>query len=92
MLQFLNEKNDIVQEVGACNCIKLSDGTLIGFNTDVIGFKQSLQKFLEPHHKQALVFGTGGSSKAVQYSLKTLGITYQKVSRKSKVLLLVMKN
>jgi shikimate dehydrogenase len=81
VLPFLAEKNDIVKEVGACNCIKISDGKLIGYNTDVTGFEQSLQKYLEPHHKQALILGTGGAAKAVQYALKRMGISYQLVSR-----------
>ena len=82
VLPFLNEKNDIVQQVGACNTIKISGGKLSGFNTDVVGFMQSLKKLLAPHHTHALILGTGGSSKAVQYSLKELGINYQNVSRK----------
>lgn len=81
VLQFLHEKNDIVSEIGACNCIKIVDGKLIGYNTDVIGFRQSLKKYLEPHHKKALVLGTGGAAKAVQYALRTLNIDYRMVSR-----------
>jgi shikimate dehydrogenase len=81
VLSFLNEKNDIVQQVGACNTIKISEGKLSGFNTDVVGFMQSLKKLLEPHHTHALILGTGGSSKAVEYSLKQLGLSYQNVSR-----------
>lgn len=44
VLAFLDEKNEIVKEINACNCIKILDKKLIGFNTDVIGFKQSLEK------------------------------------------------
>jgi len=53
----------------------------VGHNTDVIGFRQSLEEHLEAHHQSALVLGTGGSSKAVLYVLKELGIEYQLVSR-----------
>ena len=81
VLPFLNEKNDIVKEVNACNCIKISEGKLSGYNTDVVGFQQSLEQVLESHHTHALILGTGGSSKAVQYALKALGIRYQNVSR-----------
>ena len=81
VLPFLNEKNDIVKEVNACNCIKISEGKLSGYNTDVVGFQQSLEQVLESHHTHALILGTGGSSKAVQYALKILGIRYQNVSR-----------
>jgi shikimate dehydrogenase len=81
VIPFLDEKNDIVKEVNACNCIKISDGKLSGYNTDVTGFQQSLEKILESHHTHALILGTGGSSKAVRYALKVLGIRYQNVSR-----------
>ena len=81
VLSFLDEENDIVKEVKACNCIKISDGKLLGYNTDVIGFRQSLEKDLEAHHTKALILGTGGAAKAVQYALKTLGISFRNVSR-----------
>ena len=85
VLQFLDEKNDIVKEVNACNCIKISEGRLSGYNTDVVGFLQSLKKLLESYHTHALILGTGGSSKAVEYALKTLGINYQNVSREKRL-------
>lgn len=84
VLQFLNSKNEIVEAIGACNCIKIVDEELHGFNTDAVAFKNSLQKYLKPHHKCALILGSGGASKAVQYALKQLGIDYLIVSRHKK--------
>ena len=84
VIQFLNFKNETVEGVGACNCIKITNGELHGYNTDVIAFKDSLQKQLQPFHKCALILGTGGASKAVQYALKELGIDYLLVSRNKK--------
>lgn len=81
VLPFLHATNKIVDAVQACNCIKIDGGKLYGYNTDVTGFKQSLQPFLAPHHTKALVLGTGGSSGAVQYALRQFGITFQLVSR-----------
>ncbi len=81
VLALLDEQNKIVQEIKACNCIKISGGRLSGYNTDVIGFQQSLEKHLESYHTNALVLGTGGAAKAVQYALKSLGIPFQNVSR-----------
>ncbi|HEY1115978.1 MAG TPA: shikimate dehydrogenase [Chitinophagaceae bacterium] len=81
ILPFLDRPMEVVREVGACNCIKFSGGKLYGFNTDVVGFRQSLQKVLLPHHTRALVLGTGGAAKAVHYALKELGITSAPVSR-----------
>lgn len=54
---------------------------LIGHNSDVIGFRKSLEEHLQNHHNSALVLGTGGSSKAVCYVLEELGIEYFQVSR-----------
>ena len=84
VLQFLSFKNEIVEKIGACNCIKIREGKLYGYNTDAIAFKKSLQKKLQPHHKRALVLGSGGASKAVQYALEELNIDFLVVSRYKK--------
>jgi shikimate dehydrogenase len=81
VLPFLDVQGEVVRGVGACNCIKISGGKLYGFNTDVVGFRQSLQKVLQPQHSKALVLGTGGAAKAVHYALKELGIASTPVSR-----------
>lgn len=81
ILPFLNEQTDAVKQMGACNCVKILDGKLIGYNTDVIGFEQSLKPFLKTYHQQALVFGSGGAAAAVEYVLNKLQIQYKIVSR-----------
>lgn len=82
---FLNEVDETAKAIGAVNVVKAcktNDGYhLKGYNTDVIGFENSLVPQLKPTHKKALVFGTGGASKAVIYVLKKLGIQYKYVSR-----------
>lgn len=82
IIPFLHSANEVVKTIGACNCIRIRDGKLQGFNTDVIGFELSLKKYLKKEHDKALVFGTGGASKAVQYVLSKLGIEFIIVSRK----------
>jgi shikimate dehydrogenase len=84
VLQYLDEKNQLVENIGACNCVKIIEGRLHGYNTDAIAFKSSLQKKLHAHHRCALVLGSGGASKAVQYALKELQIDYIVVSRRKK--------
>lgn len=84
VLPHLHQQNDIVQNIHACNCIKVVNGKLHGYNTDVIGFKQSLLQHLQPHHTRALILGTGGAAKAVQYALTQLSIEYKIVSRQGK--------
>jgi shikimate dehydrogenase len=81
VLAFLTERSKAVEEVGACNCVKIEDGKLIGYNTDVIGFENSLVPFLKPAHNKALVLGTGGAALAIVYVLEKLGINYAYVSR-----------
>ena len=55
---------------------------MIGHNTDAPAFQQSLSEKLQPHHRSALILGTGGAAKAVEYSLRQLKIAYKHVSRK----------
>lgn len=81
ILPFLHEENEVVKKILACNCIRIDDGKLFGFNTDVIGFEESLAGQLKPHHEQALVLGTGGAAKAVEYVLNKRGIGYLLVTR-----------
>ena len=71
--------------IGALNVIKVehkgNDIKLKGYNSDVIGFTRSIEPFLEPCHKKALILGTGGASKAINYGLKSLGLETVYVSR-----------
>ena len=68
-------------EIGATNCISIKDGKLTAYNTDIIGFEKSFVKKLLSNHTKALVLGTGGASKAVQFVLKKIGIQFLVVSR-----------
>ncbi|HVF97605.1 MAG TPA: hypothetical protein VM871_09800, partial [Flavisolibacter sp.] len=83
IVPFLTEKNNVVEAIGACNCIKIMDNRLVGYNTDVVGFRKSLEPQLLKHHQNALILGTGGAAKAVCYALKQLGVNYHFVSRSS---------
>ncbi len=81
VIPFLHKKDPVVEEIGACNCIKIVMGKLTGYNTDVIGFEKSLIEKLTVKDKRALILGTGGSSKAVAWVLKKKGIKFLFVSR-----------
>jgi shikimate dehydrogenase len=81
VIPFLHGMNTIVEEIRACNCIRIEDGKLYGYNTDTVGFEESLVRQLRPEHRQALILGTGGASKAVEYVLRKLGIEFMYVSR-----------
>jgi shikimate dehydrogenase len=83
IIPYLDSLSDIAGKIGAVNTIRIhKNGRLEGFNTDYYGFQKSLQPLLKPHHKKALILGTGGASKAVAFALQVLGISYQFVSRK----------
>ena len=81
VIPFLQHPSSVVKEINACNCIRKFNEELYGYNTDVIGFKKSLQAFLKEHHKHALILGTGGAAAAVEWVMKDLNIAYQFVSR-----------
>ena len=85
VIPYLNKLSKKAAEIGAVNTIKLTEkGKLKGYNTDYYGFMKSLQPLLQPHHKKALILGTGGAAKGVAYALKELGIYYTFVSREAK--------
>jgi shikimate dehydrogenase len=81
IIPFLDELKEDAKEIGAVNTIKFIDGKKIGYNTDCYGFEMSLKRLLRAHHTSALILGTGGASKAVEFVLKKLGISFQYVSR-----------
>ena len=81
VIPLLDELSDEAREIGAVNVIRVRDGRLKGFNSDIIGFTESIKPLLQPHHKQALVLGTGGASKAICVGLKRLGLEWKYVSR-----------
>ena len=82
VLPYLDELPKKAKEIGAVNTIKITkSGKLKGFNTDYLGFKNSLEPLLNSNHKKALILGTGGASKAISFALKQLNIPYLSVSR-----------
>lgn len=85
VIPFLDEIDHIAAKIGAVNTIKIKNNKLKGFNTDAYGFENSIKTILKENHKNALVLGSGGASKAVIYVLEKLKIDYLIVSRKPSV-------
>ena len=84
IVPYLRFLSDDARQIGAVNTVAFADGKTTGYNTDHIGFRDSLKPLLKPIHRKALVLGTGGASKAVVFALKNLGIETQAVSRDPK--------
>ena len=88
VIPYLDDIDITASEIGAVNVVKfIRNGNnliLKGFNSDVIGFCNSLKPLLKPHHTHALVLGTGGAAKAITHGLKSLGIEPIYVSRTKK--------
>ena len=85
VIPMLDALSETAAAIGAVNVIRVEskgdDTFLRGYNSDVIGFTKSIEPLLESHHKKALILGTGGASKAVNYGLKSLGLETLLVSR-----------
>ena len=85
VIPFLSKLDKTAAEIGAVNTIKLTKrGNLKGYNSDVVGFENSILPLLKNHHKNALILGTGGASKAIAYALKRNKIKFKFVSRNPK--------
>ena len=80
IMPFLSAISEEAQAIGAVNCVKVSPDGLVGYNTDVVGIRKSLEGVTLEGAK-ALVLGTGGASKAVQYVLREGGAEVTVVSR-----------
>ena len=89
VIPFLSHISEEAAEIGAINVIKIeridNEISLSGFNSDAIGFQESLIPLLNKDIQKALVLGTGGASKAVVYILKKLNIHPTLVSRNPKM-------
>lgn len=77
VIRYLEGLDETAEAIGAVNVVHKH----IGYNTDCLGFIESIQALLRPYDKQALVLGTGGASKAVCYGLRKLGVVPVLVSR-----------
>ena len=87
VIPLLDSVTENARNIGAVNVIKFKKGGfftklhLEGHNSDITGFKQSIEPMLNETHRKALILGTGGASKAIYHGLKQLGIESMYVSR-----------
>lgn len=85
VISFLDSVSPEARSIGAVNVVKVEhkgkNVVLKGYNSDVIGFTRSIEPMLNVWHKKALILGTGGASKAINFGLKSLGLETVFVSR-----------
>ena len=85
VIGYLDAISPEASEICAVNVIKITHkgkkAILKGYNSDVTGFTRSIEPLLENFHKHALILGTGGASKAIDFGLRSLGVETLKVSR-----------
>ena len=80
VIPYLERLDETAEAIGAVNVIH----NRTGYNTDCLGFIDSIRPLLREYDKKALVLGTGGASKAVCYGLRKLGVSPTLVSRSPK--------
>jgi len=89
VIPYLDRLDGDAAAIGAVNVIRIvrhdpvddDDFELVGYNSDVVGFRNSISPLLTPHRDKALILGTGGASKAVFHGLRQLGVEPVYVSR-----------
>lgn len=81
VLRYVTNLSEEVKAIGATNSLKIKGDQLTAYNTDITGFEQSFIPHIKSHHTKALILGTGGAAKAVQYVLRKLNIDFLLVSR-----------
>lgn len=87
IIPYLQELDPVARKIGAVNVVKVIPGSspndfrLKGYNSDIVGFTDSIAPLLTPQMKRALVLGTGGASRAVVCGLRDLGVEPVQVSR-----------
>jgi shikimate dehydrogenase len=88
IFRFLDVIEPEAKEIGAVNVLKIRRADrqikLYGFNSDIAGIRDTLTPFIKGNVGNALVLGTGGSSRAVCHVLKKFGLKVQLVSRERK--------
>lgn len=86
VIPYIDVLHPDARDIGAVNVIKINhtpdgDIRLEGYNSDVVGFADSIRPLLTPQRRAALILGSGGASKAVAQALRNLNIKTTVVSR-----------
>ncbi len=82
VISYLDKISEEAEKIGAVNTVKIVGSELIGYNTDCYGFEKAYHPALLKIKQNAIILGTGATSKTVAYVLKKYAIPFYKVSRK----------
>lgn len=85
IMRFMDRMDPLVSRAKSVNCIHVENGELVGYNTDLLGFRQSLRDQIGYKRAAAIVLGTGGAAAAVKGALEVMGIPYLVVSRNTRI-------
>ena len=93
ILPHLEQTDPLSAKIGAVNTIRMLDGKLFGFNTDVAGIVGPLEKRMSLRGAKVLVLGAGGAARAAVFGVRDRGAevfilnrtaeTAQKLARQS---------
>jgi shikimate dehydrogenase len=81
IIHYLDQVEIVALEMNSVNVVKIVNGKWYGYNTDIIGFSDTIAPLLPNQKTKALILGTGGSSRMVQYALRKMGVSFSVVSR-----------
>lgn len=74
VLRFLDKLDPLAEKIGAVNTIINDNGVLTGDNTDASGWLQALlAQGIDPQHKNVVILGAGGASRAISFILADRG-------------------
>ncbi|CAB5152497.1 Shikimate 5-dehydrogenase I alpha (EC [Olavius algarvensis associated proteobacterium Delta 3] len=81
VMAHLDEIDDMAVKIGAVNTILNRDGTLVGFNSDVLGVVRALNDVTTLRGKSVAIIGAGGAARAAGFGIASEGATLTIVNR-----------
>ena len=85
IIPFLDKLTSEAQSTQSVNTIYLKDNKVIGHNTDIIGFENSIKESkFNILNKEVLILGAGGVVPSIIYALNKMKVSKIKISNRSK--------
>lgn len=85
VMQYLDKIDNVAATIGSVNTVVLDKNKYVGYNTDHIGILKTLERFkIDFSTIPTLILGSGGSSKAVQYIMQSVGNNHYYIATRNK--------